>query len=68
MIFSELCPSDSEMMEVETPDLFNTVAKLWRAQCEKHAGTAFRSWQQQKRKRFGMRRFSVFEEAVHRTL
>ena len=27
----ELCPSDSEMMDVETPDLFRTVANECRA-------------------------------------
>ena len=44
------------------------VANVCLAQCEKHAGTAFCSWQQQKCKWFGMRRFSVFGEAINRTL
>ena len=31
VVFRSLCPSDSEMMDVETPDLFRTVANECRA-------------------------------------
>ena len=31
VIFSELCPKDSEIIDVDTPERFRTVANEWRA-------------------------------------